>query len=69
MSKASETEPTIEAKLEQLRTAVQWFESEDFTVEEAMSRFEAASKLATEIEHELEAVKNTVTVLKEKFSE
>ncbi|MGK2896125.1 MAG: exodeoxyribonuclease VII small subunit [Candidatus Saccharimonadales bacterium] len=67
MSKPS-SQP-IEDKLANLREAVRWFESDEFTVDEALKRFEAAKTLAEDIEHELEEVKNTVTVLKEKFTQ
>lgn len=60
---------SIEEKLVNLREAVRWFEGEEFTVDEAMKRFETAQKLAEDIEHELSEIKNTVTVLKEKFAQ
>lgn len=68
MSNKSDTQ-SIEEKLANLRAEVQWFEGDEFTVDEAMKRFEQAKKLADEIERELEEVKNTVTVLKEKFAQ
>lgn len=68
MSKPS-SNLSIEEKLAQLREAVQWFEGEEFTVDEAMKRFEVAQKLAEDIERELSEVKNTVSVLKEKFAQ
>jgi exodeoxyribonuclease VII small subunit len=57
----------ITEKLAQLRELVAWFEGDDFNIEHASEKFEAASKLTTEIEAELQTVQNTVTVLKEKF--
>ena len=57
----------INQKMQALRELVAWFESDDFSLEEASEKFEAASKLASEIESELTGVKNTIAVLKEKF--
>ncbi len=59
----------VEKKMEQLRGLVAWFESDDFVLEEASAKFEAAAKLAGEIEHDLGELKNTVTVLKKSFEE
>lgn len=63
------TNVPIEQKLQHLRARVEWFEGEDFTIDEALARFEAAEQLAADIENELQAVKNKVTVLQEKFAE
>ena len=60
-------ENNINQKMQALRELVAWFESDDFSLEEASEKFEAASKLASEIESELTGVKNTIAVLKEKF--
>ena len=68
MSKASNP-VAIEAKLQQLRELVAWFESEEFVIDEALERFATAQKLAEEVEKELQEVKNKVTVLKEKFDQ
>lgn len=58
---------SIEEQMEKLRTLVAWFESDDFALEKAESKFEEAAKLAHDIEKQLHELKNTVTVLKEKF--
>lgn len=57
----------IEEQMEKLRMLVAWFESDDFTLEKAEGKFEEAAKLARDIEIKLSEIKNTVTVLKEKF--
>lgn len=67
MSKANDS--SIEKKLEELRQQVEWFESDEFTIDEALERFEKASKLADEVASELREVKNKVTVLQEKFTQ
>ncbi len=61
------SESNITKKMQQLRELVDWFESDEFSLEAASKKFEAANKLASEIETELTNVKNKVTVLKEKF--
>lgn len=60
---------TIEEKMEALRAAAAWFESDDFTLSTAAERFEAAAKLAREIERDLSEMENIVTVLQESFEE
>lgn len=60
---------TIEEKMEELRGLAAWFEGEDFSLSKAAERFEAAAKLAREIEHDLSDMENTVTVLRESFEE
>jgi exodeoxyribonuclease VII small subunit len=60
---------TIEEKMEELRGLAAWFESDEFTLSTAAERFEAAAKLAREIEHDLSEMENTVNVLKESFEE
>jgi exonuclease VII small subunit len=59
--------PSIDEKMKSLRELVAWFEGEDFVLEQAGEKFTAATKLANEIETELSTLKNSVTVLKEKF--
>lgn len=63
-NKSSISEKTI--KLNEL---VEWFDSEDFELEEALDKFAEAEKLASEIEADLLAMKNTISVVKKKFNE
>lgn len=60
---------SIEEKMGELRALVAWFEDEEFNIEQAGAKFEAAAKLAKEIEADLASMKNTVTVLKKSFEE
>ncbi len=60
---------TIEEKMQTLRSLVAWFESDDFELEKATAKFEAAAALAKEIETDLSVLKNTVNVLKKSFDE
>lgn len=66
MSKPSKS---IAEKRAELRELLAWFESDDFTVEDATEKFQQAEKIAQEIETELMEAKNTITVLKKRFDE
>jgi exodeoxyribonuclease VII small subunit len=65
----SEKNKTIEEKMKKLRDMTAWFESEDFALTQATKKFEAASKLAAEIEHDLSDMENQIQVLKQSFEE
>ena len=58
---------TLTEKLERLDALVAWFDSDAFELEQALEKFTQAEKLAAEIETDLLALKNTITVVKEKF--
>ena len=60
---------SIEQQLAQLDQMVAWFESEEFTLEEAMQQYEKAEALATLVEARLGELKNEVLVLKKKFDQ
>ena len=65
---SSKNEKTINQKIEELRQTVAWFESDDFDIEQAIERYQAAEKLASDIEKDLNGLRNKITVLKEKFA-
>lgn len=60
--KASVTEKM--AKLDEL---VAWFDSNGFELEKALDKFTEAQALADEIEHDLTELKNTITVVSQRF--
>lgn len=60
---------SIEEKMTKLRQMTAWFESEDFSLDEASTVFKNATELAHEIERDLNEMKNTVTLLKQSFEE
>ena len=62
---SSKNEKTINQKIEELRQMVAWF---DFDIEQAIERYQAAEKLASDIEKDLNGLRNKITVLKEKFA-
>lgn len=58
---------TIQDKMAKLDELVSWFDGDDFTLEEAIDRFEAAQKLADEIEHDLTNLKNEIEIVEKRF--
>lgn len=52
-----------------LSEIVAWFQGEEFALEEAVSRFEKAEKLAEEIDGDLTKLKNDITVIKQRFDQ
>ena len=66
---STKSNATIAEKRAELGKLLAWFESDDFAVEEAIAKFEAAEKLARDIETELMEYKNKITVLKQRFDQ
>ena len=58
---------TIKEQLQQLDELISWFESDDFTLEEAVEKFNAAERLAEDIRQKLSSLKSDITVLGQKF--
>ena len=63
----SQQNKSIEEKTAQLTELVSWFDSDQFTIEEALEKFKQAEKLAEEIENDLTHLKNEIEVVKRKF--
>jgi len=59
------TKPTITEKLTQLDQAVEWFYSDDFSLDQALDKYQSAVKLARETEKDLAEMKNKVEVLED----
>lgn len=62
MSK-TEPKPSIKAKINQLNSDVEWFYGEDFSLDQALEKYQAATKLAAEIEQDLDRLQNQVEVI------
>ena len=60
---------TVEEKMNELREAAAWFESDEFSLTLATDKFKQATKLASEIEDDLKNLENQITVLKQSFEE
>ncbi len=65
----SKSDQTIQQKTTKLEELVAWFDSDDFVLEQALDKFTEAEKLAAEIEADLMAIKNDITVVKQKFDQ
>jgi exonuclease VII small subunit len=63
----TKNDKTIQDKITELDAMVAWFDSDEFTLEEALEKFKAAELLAGNIETDLTALKNDVQVIKQKF--
>lgn len=59
---------SLNQKIEKLDSAVEWFYSDEFKLEDAVPRYKEAAKLAKEIEKDLNELKNEIEVLTEDFS-
>lgn len=59
----------ISNKQAKLAELLAWFESDDFDLVLAEDRLAQASKIANDIETELGALENRITILKQKFDQ
>lgn len=60
-------EKTIQEKIAELDGLVAWFDSDEFSLEQALEKFKTAESLALQIEKDLGALKNDIQVVKQKF--
>ncbi len=58
----------INDKIDELKTGVEWFYSDEFKLEEASEKYKAMTELAKEIEKDLAELKNEIKVIEEDFS-
>ncbi len=68
MSKTEPTtkpQPSITEKVAQLDQALEWFYGDDFTLDEALERYQKAAQLADSITQDLATLKNQVEVLED----
>lgn len=59
---------SLNQKIKDLDDQVEWFYSDDFKLEQAVEKYKSATKLAKEIEKDLNELKNEIEVLNEDFS-
>lgn len=59
---------TLNQKIANLDQQVDWFYSDDFTLEQAVDNYKNALNLAKDIEKDLKNLKNEIEVLSEDFS-
>lgn len=58
----------INKKLDQLKTKVEWFYSDEFDLSKAAAEYKNTVALAKAVEKDLESMKNEIKVLSEDFS-
>lgn len=57
--------PTINQKLSALDQTVEWFYSDEFSLDQALVKYQAAAKQAEDIENDLQELKNQVEVIED----
>ena len=62
------TKKKLNEKILELNERVEWFYGDDFKLEEASEKYRAATKLAKEIETDLNDLKNEIKVIEADFS-
>lgn len=65
----SQKNKTIADKTKELNNIVEWFDGDDFILEEAIDKYQQAEKLAKEIEKDLLSLKNEINVINKNFDE
>ncbi len=60
---------SLAQEIAQLDELASWFEQDDFDLEEALVKFEEATKVADSIDEKLTKIENKITVLKARFDE
>ena len=68
MSKNANTKLTLSQKIAQLDKQVDWFYGEDFSLDQAVAKYQTALKLAKEIEQDLQTLQNKIEVLDKNFA-
>lgn len=63
----SEQNKSIQEKTDELNILVAWFDGDDFKLEQAIDKFNQAKELASEIESDLNNLKNEINIIKQKF--
>lgn len=61
-------EKNLSQKIRELDKKVEWFNSDDFVLEDAPKKYKEALELANEIEEDLKGLKNEIEVLDVDFS-
>lgn len=57
----SQNNLSIEEKIKKLEADTAWFDSEEFSIDQALSRYEKLAELGKEIEQDLAALENKIT--------
>lgn len=58
---------SIRDQLSELDSIIDWFNQEEFDLDEALTKFESGMKMVDSIKTQLSSMENKITVLKERF--
>lgn len=64
----SNQDKTIDQKIEKLNQKIDWFYSEDFSLDDATEKYKDSINLAKEIKTDLKTLKNEIEVLSKDFT-
>ena len=64
----SKPNKTIAEKTADLQNLLDWFDSDDFELEQAIEKFQIAKQLADEVVHDLDELENEIMVVQQDFS-
>lgn len=65
----TKNDQTIQQKTEQLDAIVEWFNSEDFNLEQALDKFKQAEVIAEDVQKDLQSLKNDIHVVQQRFDQ
>lgn len=63
----SKNNGTVKENIAALQVLLEWFESDDFSLEASIDKYKEAERLAKQIEGQLSELKNEVNVLQQSF--
>jgi exonuclease VII small subunit len=61
------SDKTISQQMKELEQKLDWFNGDEFTLDEAAEHYDEVEKLAADVEKRLLEMQNTVEVIKKKF--
>ncbi len=64
----TENKKSLNQKIADLDSKVEWFYSDDFNLDEAVAKYKESIKIAKEVQKDLSELKNEIEVLTEDFS-
>lgn len=59
----SKTNPTFADKIKQLQEIVDWFDSNEIDLDEAVEKFELGAKLAKELKTDISQLENKIKII------
>lgn len=59
---------SITDKITNLNNQIQWFYSDDFTLDQAETKYKEATSLAKDIEKDLDSLKNSIEIINKDFT-